>query len=125
MATKCVEVMHRMPLKDRNLVVKEIRVSSYFLLFAINIHKCVLAFQEPERFFRKVKEETGIDFMANRSGAQSLVNMGSNGGGSGSSVSARANYETYGLSPTFLKQLGIEGPLCSRVFAANVSRYHC
>lgn len=31
------------------------------------------------------------------------------------------NFETYGLSPQFLAQLGIECPLCNRVFIANVS----
>ena len=66
-----------------------------------------------------------------------LCNLSSGGGGSRSSDRGQSrrdaydrggarpltggNYETYGLSSSFLRNLGIEGPLCNRIFVANVS----
>ncbi|CDW58227.1 RRM 1 domain containing protein [Trichuris trichiura] len=67
-------------------------------------------------FFKKVKDETGIDFFANRSYSAPVpyapveeeVPPMSDG------------YETYGLSPLFLSRLGIQPPLTNRVFVSNV-----
>ncbi|VDP00380.1 unnamed protein product [Soboliphyme baturini] len=94
---KCVEQMHRMQIKDRFIVVKEIK--------------------EPEKFFKTVKEETGVDFLANKSGPKSLMELSVKPVGTDMGLSP---FPTYGLSIQFLKQLGVEGPLCSRVFVANV-----
>uniref|UniRef100_A0A5S6Q9W3 RRM domain-containing protein n=1 Tax=Trichuris muris TaxID=70415 RepID=A0A5S6Q9W3_TRIMR len=95
-AKKCVETMHRMMLKDRSIVVKEIR--------------------EPERFFKKVKDETGVDFFANRSftAPHSYPAVEEDG------PPMSDGFETYGLSPLFLSRLGIQPPLTNRVFVSNV-----
>ncbi|KHJ48888.1 hypothetical protein D918_01193 [Trichuris suis] len=95
-AKKCVETMHRMMLKDRSIVVKEIR--------------------EPERFFKKVKDETGIDFFANRSYSAPVPYTPVEDEGPPMSD----GYETFGLSPLFLSRLGIQPPLTNRVFVSNV-----
>ncbi|VDP23482.1 unnamed protein product [Soboliphyme baturini] len=96
-AKKCVEQMHRMQVKDRFIVVKEIR--------------------DPDRFFKKVNDETGIDLLSNRSGPRSLLDTSIN-----PVVNMDAgpkSFPTYGLSAQFLRQLGIDGPMCNRVFVAN------
>lgn len=44
------------------------------------------------------------------------------GGRSVTDISDNSSWgNTYGLSPQFLESLGIDGPLCNRVFIANVS----
>ncbi|VDK44826.1 unnamed protein product [Anisakis simplex] len=87
---RCVEALHRYPLNDRMLAAKEIR--------------------DPIAFFRKVKEDTGVDFMNNLHGRSPADNR-----------SRRDEpFETYGLSPTFLRQLFIDGPLTNRVFVSNL-----
>ncbi|KAH7721986.1 Protein C25A1.4 [Aphelenchoides avenae] len=107
-AAKCVEAMHRTELNGRQIVAKEIR--------------------DPVAFFRKVKEDTGVDFLGGEGGA------GRGGGGGGRDrrfsdgprhVPIRNNdNETYGLSPAFLNQLNIKTPLVSRIFISNIS-YTC
>lgn len=52
--------------------------------------------------------------------------MGGGGGGNGNNGGGindydNGNYNTYGLSPSFLEGLGIQGPLHTKVFVANVS----
>jgi len=49
--------------------------------------------------------------------------MSSSGPGLGTLASRSSTrwHDTYGLSPEFLESLGISGPLCRRVFIANVS----
>lgn len=75
--------------------------------------KC-LCVQDPVAFFRKVKEDTGVDFL-----------NGLHGGTAASNLDTRnrqeEQFETYGLSPAFLRQLHITGPLTNRVFVSNVS----
>ncbi len=81
--------------------------------------------QDPHAFFRKVKEDIGVDFLANRSGgggSSSLMDVGHVGGGGRGGGGGVIQYDTYGLSPSFLRQLGIDGPLCNRVFVANVRK---
>lgn len=90
---------------------------------------CKCFVQDPVAFFRKVKEDTGIDFLASGSGSRMFGGGGGRGesgrGGRGPSLDYRpappVAFETYGLSHAFLRTLNIEGPLCNRVFVANVS----
>jgi len=116
-AIKCVEVIHRTEIKGRLVVAKEIR--------------------DPNAFFRKVKEDTGVDFFGSRSGGGG----GGGGGGRGDRDRDREPYRrtsdgprgggftsafagdnnTYGLSNAFLDQLNIKPPLVNRVFVTNVS----
>ena len=91
--------------------------------------------RDPQAFFRKIKEETGMDFMGSSDGGGGFGGgsggRGSGGGRSGGrdrdrgdrgglSRGGGGSYETYGLSPDFLRRLGIDGPLCNRVFVANL-----
>lgn len=68
-----------------------------------------------------MKEDTGIDFLGGGDrpertrGAASALNRD----GVSSSLSINES-ETFGLSPSFLRQLGIGTPLCNRVFVTNV-----
>uniref|UniRef100_A0A1I7WVM9 RRM domain-containing protein n=1 Tax=Heterorhabditis bacteriophora TaxID=37862 RepID=A0A1I7WVM9_HETBA len=72
--------------------------------------------QDPIAFFRKVKEETGIDFLTKTGGGPMSRSRESE-----SERPARTGtYDLFGLSPEFLRQHGIEPPLCDRVFIANV-----
>ncbi|EFO17232.2 hypothetical protein LOAG_11268 [Loa loa] len=90
---RCVDALHRYPMNDRLLTAKEIR--------------------DPVAFFRKVKEDTGVDFL-----------NGLHGGTAAASLDTRSRqeeqFETYGLSPAFLRQLHITGPLTNRVFVSNL-----
>ncbi|EJW80478.1 hypothetical protein WUBG_08614, partial [Wuchereria bancrofti] len=90
---RCVDALHRYPMNDRLLTAKEIR--------------------DPVAFFRKVKEDTGVDFL-----------NGLHGGTATASLDTRnrqeEQFETYGLSPAFLRQLHITGPLTNRVFVSNL-----
>lgn len=68
-------------------------------------------------FLRKIKEETGVDFLA-KSGQGSL------GGIRPAEVERpqrAGTFDLFGLSPEFLRKLSIEPPLVDRVFVANVS----
>ncbi|KAK0425489.1 hypothetical protein QR680_009233 [Steinernema hermaphroditum] len=91
---RCVEALHRFEMKGRQVVAKEIR--------------------DPVAFFRKVREDTGVDFLSGR-GGDAGYGFGRDRGGAPGEIG-----ETYGLSPVFLKQLHIEGPLNNRVFVANL-----
>ncbi|CAD6184772.1 unnamed protein product [Caenorhabditis auriculariae] len=95
-AHNCIENLNRFELKGRNIIAKEIR--------------------DPIAFFRGIKEETGIDFLAKTGGS---------GRGQTQSESERparsGTYELFGLNVDFLRQLHIEPPLCDRVFVANLS----
>lgn len=100
-AKKCLAGLNRAEVNGRQVVAKDIR--------------------DPEAFFRKVKEETGLDFLdrRGRSGRVGGRRDGLNGGGGGAPMQDEG--ELYGLSPAFLRQLNITPPLCDRIFAANVS----
>lgn len=71
-------------------------------------------------FFRELKTNNGIDFLANRN----IISGGRNGPRprrERQEVGGGANdNETYGLSPTFLGNLNIKPPLVNRVFVTNV-----
>lgn len=136
-ARKCVSNLNRIQLRDRYLVAKEIR--------------------DPVAFFRKVKEDMGVDFFANNSAESNTFGtllailllallegkVDEGGGGVGrrdrggdrgpgggfgrergrgppGQLDNGGTFDTFGLSPSFLRQLGIEGPLCNRVFVANL-----
>jgi hypothetical protein len=79
-------------------------------------------FEDPIAFFRKVREDTGIDFL----GGGDRPERTRGGGSSAFDRDAVSNSlsinesETFGLSPSFLRQLGIGTPLCNRVFVTNV-----
>uniref|UniRef100_A0A915CUY5 RRM domain-containing protein n=1 Tax=Ditylenchus dipsaci TaxID=166011 RepID=A0A915CUY5_9BILA len=98
-AVKCVEAMHRTELRGRLIVVKEIR--------------------DPVAFFRKVREDTGVDFL----GSRDRGNADRRAPPSRTLPSA-ADSETFGLSPAFLDQLKIKLPLINRIFLTNIS-YAC
>jgi hypothetical protein len=70
-------------------------------------------------FFRHIKNNEGIDFLANRNlipGRTGFRQRREREDDTGAS-----DNETYGLSPTFLAQLNIKPPLVNRVFVTNVS----
>lgn len=74
-----------------------------------------------------MRNETGIDFLARGHGSGGGASSGGghrSGGPAPMPTAQPFGNETYGLSPTFLQQLGIEGPLCNRIFIANVIFYH-
>jgi hypothetical protein len=71
-------------------------------------------------FFRHLKNNEGIDFLANRDlipGRTGYRQRREREDDTGNTVS---DNETYGLSPTFLSQLNIKPPLVNRVFVTNV-----
>ena len=53
--------------------------------------------------------------------APSTGGHGNPSGGHGNTYGSSGHGNTYGLSSQFLESLGIEGPLNTRVFVANVS----
>ncbi|CAI4221287.1 unnamed protein product [Auanema sp. JU1783] len=88
-AEDCVKNLARFEFKGRNLNIKEIR--------------------DPAAFMRKVKEETGFDYMAR--GVKEVL---------GDRPQRSGTFDLFGLSPEFLRKLNIEPPLCDRVFIANL-----
>ncbi|KAE9551810.1 hypothetical protein FO519_004981 [Halicephalobus sp. NKZ332] len=100
-AQKAVEVLHRMEIGGRNITARDIR--------------------DPIGFFRRIKQDIGVDFLANR-----VVLPGRGGGGPRRREieDDPLDTETYGLSPTFLAKLNIKPPLVNRVFVTNIS-YSC
>uniref|UniRef100_A0A915ACG6 RRM domain-containing protein n=2 Tax=Parascaris univalens TaxID=6257 RepID=A0A915ACG6_PARUN len=87
---RCVDALHRYPLNDRMLSAKEIR--------------------DPIAFFRKVKDDTGVDFLNGLHGRSQTDTR----------PLREESFDTYGLSPAFLRQLNIDGPLTNRVFVSNL-----
>uniref|UniRef100_A0AC34QL34 RRM domain-containing protein n=1 Tax=Panagrolaimus sp. JU765 TaxID=591449 RepID=A0AC34QL34_9BILA len=98
-AHKAVEVLHRMDVRGRNITAKEIR--------------------DPIGFFRKIKNDIGVDFLANRT-----VLPGRGGNRRREADDEPVDADTYGLSPSFLAKLNIKLPLVNRVFVTNIS-YSC
>ncbi|KAI6178184.1 hypothetical protein M3Y98_00473200 [Aphelenchoides besseyi] len=98
-ANKCIDAIHRHEVGGRNLSAKIIR--------------------EPIPFFRKIREDTGIDFLARTlerpRGRRVSVER---------SPSFSQSYDTYGLSTRFLESLNLKPPLVNRVFVTNIS-YAC
>ncbi|CAB3408135.1 unnamed protein product [Caenorhabditis bovis] len=96
-AENCVTNLSKFEFKGRSLIVKEIR--------------------DPVAFFRGIKNETGIDYLARtggggapRSGKEPIERAARSG-----------TYELFGLNMDFLRQLNIEPPLCERIFVANLA----
>ncbi|XP_013781101.1 myelin expression factor 2-like [Limulus polyphemus] len=96
-AQKAIDLLHRYEYKGRSLVVKEDDDV------------------ERDRYGRPLKgtRERTISLNSNFGGGMDVVL-----GGMGSETSSQFN--TYGLSPQFLRSLGIDGPLCNRVFVSNL-----
>lgn len=67
-----------------------------------------------------------IPFLIFRSGGGGGGNGGGGGGGNGGGnfnnfSQNEQNYNTFGLSTSFLENLGIQAPLHTKIFVANVS----
>ncbi|CAD5206796.1 unnamed protein product [Bursaphelenchus okinawaensis] len=99
-AQKTIEAIHRENIRGRAVSAKEIR--------------------DPQAFFRKIKEESGIDFLKD-TGKRDRVPASRD---RRSSPVVRGPIETYGLSSSFLDSLNLKPPLVNRVFITNVS-YNC
>ncbi|KAI6182898.1 hypothetical protein M3Y97_00430000 [Aphelenchoides bicaudatus] len=93
-AKACIETIHRKEVGGRTLSVKEIR--------------------DPAAFFRKIKDETGVDFLS-RDGERRAAPRERR-----PSPGLPLAYETYGLSNSFLENLGLRPPLVNRVFVTNI-----
>ncbi|XP_066599116.1 myelin expression factor 2 [Prorops nasuta] len=109
-----VEKMHRYDIKDRKLVVKEdydVERDKYGRLATARNND-----RARDDRFRDPPRPQGRQNMSVPSGG---------GGSGGGSVGGGGNAEnkfgnTYGLSTQFLESLGINGPLVTRVFVANL-----
>ncbi|XP_031332311.1 myelin expression factor 2 isoform X2 [Photinus pyralis] len=105
---KCLEVMHRFELKGRKLVIKEDygnQRDKFGNLVGSAASKRARDREDGKVSFRDERRPTG--------GFDAPNQMNSN-----QDFSDRSN--TYGLSPSFLDSLGINLPLISRVFVANL-----
>ena len=98
-AKLAIEKMHRFELKGRKLVVKEDFDT------------------ERDKFGRIIKGSSERDRDRDR-GRSSMGGIGGGGGGGGGGGIDFG--DTYGLSPQFLDSLGIDGPLHTRLFIANL-----
>ncbi|CAJ0962981.1 unnamed protein product, partial [Mesorhabditis belari] len=79
--------------------------------------------REPQSFLRKIREETGIDYLARSGGDHHRGGSGAAAGnqrGTEANNGRQENHETYGLSMDFLRTHHIELPLVSRIFIANI-----
>ncbi|XP_076305343.1 myelin expression factor 2-like isoform X2 [Tachypleus tridentatus] len=96
-AQKAIDLLHRYEYKGRSLVVKADDDV------------------ERDRYGRPLKgtRERTVSLNSSFGGGMDVVL-----GGMGSGTSSQFN--TYGLSPQFLRSLGIDGPLCNRVFVSNL-----
>lgn len=110
-----------------NFEARGISIKPWAHLHNYLIQQSYIFVQDPERFFAKVKEDTGIDFLGrgDRGGPSGGSGQGGGRGGGGPPGSHQAppqpTFETYGLNYQFLQQLGITSELTNRVFVANVS----
>lgn len=92
-AANCIKNLDGFEIRNRKIITKIIR--------------------DPAAFFRKVQEETGVDFLAKCGGTTR--------GRSDERPARTGSYDLFGLSPEFLRQHNIDPPLCDRVFIANLS----
>ncbi|CAD5209944.1 unnamed protein product [Bursaphelenchus xylophilus] len=99
-AQKTIEVLHRENIRGRVISAKEIR--------------------DPQAFFRKIKEESGIDFLKDNNKRDRVPVSRDRR----SSPPLRTPAETFGLSSSFLDSLNLKPPLVNRVFITNIS-YSC
>lgn len=70
------------------------------------------------RFLQPIRSSRGGGGGGNNGGG---MGGGGNNNGGGINDYDSGNYNTYGLSSSFLEGLGIQGPLHTKVFVANVS----
>jgi RNA recognition motif-containing protein len=111
MAKNAVEKMHRHEYKGRKFVVKE-----DFDTERDRYGRITKGPRGGERDDRNDRDrDDRRDHSVNRSGG------GGRGGGGGGGGGGGAYGNTYGLSPQFLESLGIDGPLHTRLFVANLS----
>ncbi|XP_063982564.1 myelin expression factor 2 [Diachasmimorpha longicaudata] len=103
-----VEKMHRFDIKGRKLVVKE----------DYDAERDKYGRLQSSRDHDRQREDRYRD-TARQSSRQTLSS--STGGGGASSIGNDTKFgNTYGLSTQFLESLGINGPLVTRVFVANL-----
>ncbi|CAJ0577586.1 unnamed protein product, partial [Mesorhabditis spiculigera] len=96
-ADRCVRAMsQKFEISGRTIYVKQIR--------------------DPHQFLRKIKEETGVDYLARSGGDRSNPPRGAPPVDSG----RIENHDTYGLSMDFLRTHNIDPPLVTKVFVANI-----
>ncbi|XP_043474113.1 myelin expression factor 2 isoform X1 [Leptopilina heterotoma] len=107
-----VEKMHRFDIKGRKLVVKEdydVERDKYGRLASSRNND------------RPPREDRFRDPPRQNSGRQNMSAPSSGGGGGGGGGGNDSKFgNTYGLSTQFLESLGINGPLVTRVFVANL-----
>jgi hypothetical protein len=147
-ATKCIDVLNRQVHGGRTLSAKEIRVGfwlcftdafseflgfslviDYHSIFRVDFPTQMLevpdlmqySFQDPPAFFRRIKEESGIDFLGGAGDRRESVRRRPLPERR-PSPGLRSN-DTYGLSTTFLDSLGLRPPLVNRVFVTNVKTF--
>ncbi|XP_076356678.1 myelin expression factor 2-like [Tachypleus tridentatus] len=96
-AQKAIDVLHRFEYKGRSLVVKEDDDV------------------ERDRYGRPLKgsRERNVSLSNSFAGGMDV-------GLAGITSTSSSQFNTYGLSPQFLRSLGIDGPLCNRVFVSNL-----
>ncbi|KAI1705088.1 RNA recognition motif domain-containing protein [Ditylenchus destructor] len=101
---KCVEAMDQHEIRGRRMKVNAIR--------------------DPPSFFRRIIKETGVDYLSRRernSNNDSQHRPPARNSNARTQSSTGSNYETYGLSASFLDQLQIKLPLVDRVFITNIA----
>ncbi|XP_034949258.1 heterogeneous nuclear ribonucleoprotein M [Chelonus insularis] len=104
-----VEKMHRFDIKGRKLVVKE----------DYDVERDKYGRLQTSRDHDRSREDRFRDVPRGNSGRQSM-SVSSVGGGGGNAGNDNKFGNTYGLSTPFLESLGINGPLVTRVFVANL-----
>ncbi|XP_053595847.1 myelin expression factor 2 [Microplitis demolitor] len=101
-----VEKMHRFDIKGRKLVVKE----------DYDVERDKYGRLQSSRDHDRSRDDRFRDSSRSNAGRGSLASSGSVMGGNGADKFGN----TYGLSTQFLESLGINGPLVTRVFVANL-----
>ncbi|XP_078052632.1 heterogeneous nuclear ribonucleoprotein rumpelstiltskin isoform X2 [Augochlora pura] len=119
-----VEKMHRYDIKGRKLVVKEdfdIERDKYGRLATARNNDRIRddRFRDPPRPQGGGRQNMNVPTGGGGGGGGGGVGGGGSGGGGGGGGDNKFG-NTYGLSTQFLESLGINGPLVTRVFVANL-----
>lgn len=114
---KCMEVMHRFDLKGRKLVIKE-DFGNERDRYGNIINRRNRDRDQKDRDDMRDRDRRGD----RRSWGDNPMSMGNLFNRTMSESGDSKWGQTWGLSPQFLESLGIDRPLVSRVFVANVSR---
>merc|ERR1719312_1230506 len=109
LAKLAIEKMHRFEFRGRKLVVKEDSCLER------DKYGRIITDKDRERM-RTGRDRPSFDVGMMGGGGGGGSRSGGNGGGGGVNFG-----NTYGLSARFLESLGIDGPLHTRVFVANLS----